>query len=116
MENIRNGEWMEILRRIFGNSTHLKLLLLFYNDNAYFDNITGLTKQLGKSHVTVRKVVNDLVRAGVLKELDIGKSRVVMLNTDSPCTKAVFQFLGEIKKIEEEKRKETPKERLFKMY
>jgi len=107
---------METVRWIFGNSTHLKLLLLFYKNKEYFDNITGLTKRLGKSHVTVRKVVNDLVRAGVLREIDIGKSRVVMLNTDSPCTKAVFQFLGEIKKIEEEKRKETPKERLFKMY
>ena len=116
MENIGNGVWMETLRQIFGNSTHLKLLLLFYNDNTYFDNITGLTKKLGKSHVTVRKVVNDLVRAGVLKELDIGKSRVVMLNTDSPCTKAVFQFLSEIEKIEEEKQKETPKGRLFKVY
>jgi len=107
---------METLRWIFGNSTHLKLLLLFYNDNAYFDNITGLTKRLGMSHMTVRRVVNDLVRAGLLREIDIGKSRVVMLNTDSPCTKAVFQFLSEIEKIEEEKQKKIPKGRLFKVY
>ncbi|MCW3135878.1 MAG: hypothetical protein N2V77_02940 [Canidatus Methanoxibalbensis ujae] len=108
---------METLKKIFGNTTHLKLLLLFYNNDGYFDNITGLTKQLGKSHVTVRKVVSDLVSAGILKELDIGKSRVVMINTENPCTKAVFQFLNEIKKIEEEKRKrESAKERLFQMY
>jgi len=81
---------------IFGNSTHLELLLLFYNDNAYFDNITGLTKQLGKSHVTVRKVVDDLVRAGVLK-VDIGKSKVVMLNTDSPCTKLSFNSWAKLR-------------------
>jgi len=75
----------ERARRIFGKSTHLKLLLLFYNDLAYFDNMEGLAKRLGESHVTTRKVVNDLCKVGILKDFyEVRKrgvrDRIVMLN------------------------------------
>jgi len=49
---------MDILKKIFGkNSIHLKVILLFYNNNGYFNNITGLANTLNVSHVTVRKVI-----------------------------------------------------------
>jgi len=88
----------ERARRIFGKSTHLKLLLLFYNDPTYFENIEGLAKKLGKSHVTTRKVVNDLCKVGILKDsYKVRKGgvrdRIVMLNKSNPYTKAVFNLL-----------------------
>ncbi|RLG09031.1 MAG: hypothetical protein DRN64_04440 [Thaumarchaeota archaeon] len=81
----------ERARRIFGKSTHLKLLLLFYNDPTYFDNMEGLEKKLGRSHVTTRKVVNDLCKVGILKDIYSGRCRIVMLNKSNP--KAVFNLL-----------------------
>ncbi|MHC1582503.1 MAG: hypothetical protein ACXQT5_05895 [Candidatus Syntropharchaeia archaeon] len=91
---------MDILELIFGKSVHLQIILLYYEDRNFFDNITGLTERVGKSHVTVRKVVSDLIKAHILKETDIGKSRVIRLDEDGPYTKTVLQFIDDIKNIE----------------
>ncbi|RLG39314.1 MAG: hypothetical protein DRN91_00055 [Candidatus Alkanophagales archaeon] len=100
---------VKVIKQMFGSPTHVKTILLFYNGGSYFDNITGLTKALGKSHVTVRKVVSDLLKAGILKEVTVGRSRVIKINEDSPYTKALFEFLDKIKEIEEGK---TEKDRI----
>jgi hypothetical protein len=94
---------METLEKIFGNNTHIKLILLFYNNGGYFNNITGLAKILDKSHVTVRKVVSDLIEAGILSELDIGKSRVIKINENCAYTKALFTFIQSMRSLKENK-------------
>ncbi|MHC1610403.1 MAG: hypothetical protein ACXQTW_02180 [Candidatus Methanospirareceae archaeon] len=94
---------MEIVEKIFGNSTHIKVILLFYNNGGYFNNITGLAKVLNKSHVTVRKVVSDLIDAGILTELNIGKSRVIKANEHSPYKDALYSFIDSLRSISEKK-------------
>lgn len=94
---------MEILEKIFGNSTHLEIILLFYSSQGYFTNITKLANTLDKSHVTVRKAVSDLVSAGILTELDIGKSRVIRINEDSPYTETLFNFINMVRSVKEKR-------------
>ena len=95
---------MDILKKIFGkNSTYLKVILQFYNNNGYFNNISGLANTLDVSHVTVRKVISDLVDAGVLREIDIGRSMVIKVNEGSPYAKALFDFLDSMWSIKENK-------------
>jgi len=94
---------METIEKIFGDNTHTRVILLFYNNGGYFNNITGLAKMLDKSHVTVRKVVSDLIEAGVLSELTIGKSRVIKINESSPYTEALFAFIHSMRDINENK-------------
>ncbi len=95
---------MDILKKIFGkNSTYLKVILQFYNNNGYFNNISGLANTLDVSHVTVRKVISDLVDAGVLREIDIGRSMVIKVNERSPYAKALFDFLDSMWSIKENK-------------
>ncbi len=95
---------MDVLKKIFGkNSIHLKVILLFYNNNGYFNNITGLANTLNVSHVTARKVITDLVEAGILREIDIGKSMVIKANENNPYAKALFDFISAVKSIKESK-------------
>jgi DNA-binding GntR family transcriptional regulator len=94
---------METLEKMFGNSTHLEIILLFYNDPGYFANISKLAKKLDKSHVTVRKAVSDLVTAGVLTELDIGKSHVIKINDKSPYTETLFKFINSLQSVKEKR-------------
>ncbi len=95
---------MDILKKIFGkNNIHLKVIRIFYNNNGYFNNITGLAKTLDVSHVTARKVISDLVDAGILKEIDIGKSMVIKANDSSPYAKVLFDFIGSVQGINESK-------------
>ncbi|HDM36385.1 MAG TPA: hypothetical protein ENG09_03915 [Candidatus Syntrophoarchaeum butanivorans] len=98
---------MKVLRSILGKSVHLQIILLYYNDRNFFTNITGLTEKTGKSHVTVRKVVADLLKVNILKETDIGTSRVIRLDEDGPYTKALIEFLDKIKNIENDMRFKT---------
>jgi len=94
---------MEILEKIFGNSTHLEIILLFYNHPGYITNITKLAHALDKSHVTARKAVSDLVAAGILTELDIGKSRLVKINERSPYSETLFKFINTVQSVKEKR-------------
>jgi DNA-binding GntR family transcriptional regulator len=94
---------METLEKMFGNSTHLEIILLFYNNPGYFANISKLAKKLDKSHVTVRKAVSDLVTAGVLTELDIGKSHVIKINEKSLYTETLFHFINSVQSVKEKR-------------
>ena len=90
------------LGKIFRNCTHIKVVLRFYNDTGYFDNVTGLAKSFNKSHVTMRKVISDLIEVGILSELDIGKSKVIKLNENSLYTKALFEFIDSLQEIKKD--------------
>jgi len=90
----------EVLTKIFGKSTHVKVILLFYNNRNYLNNITGLAKILGKSHVPVRKAVSDLIEADILSEMTIGKSRMIKLNENSPYTKALLSFINTMDELD----------------
>lgn len=92
---------MHPVEKVFGNSIHVKMMLLFYNNDGYLNNITGLAKMLDVSQVTVRKVVSDLLDAGIVSELTIGMSRVVKINEHSPYTEALFNFIDTIRSISE---------------
>ncbi len=94
---------MEILEKIFGNSTHLEIIRLFYNNPKYFTNITKLAQTLDKSHVTTRKAVYDLIDAGILTKLDIGKSLVIKLNEHSPYTETLFKFINTVQSVKEKR-------------
>lgn len=96
-------EAMKTLEKMFGNNTYIKVILLFYNNGGYFNNITGLTKMLDKSHVTVRKVVSDLIEVEILSELNIGMSKVIKINENSPYTEALFNFINSMRSINENK-------------
>lgn len=85
--------------KIFGTSTHIKIILRFYNDKGYFNNVTGLANSFNKSHVTMRKVVMDLIEVGILSEIDIGKSKVIRLNENNLYTKALFEFIDSVQSI-----------------
>ena len=94
---------VEALEKMFGNSTHLEVILLYYNNPGYFANISKLANKLEKSHVTVRKAISDLVKAGILTELNIGKSRVIKINEKSPYTEILFKFIATVRSTKEER-------------
>jgi len=79
----------EKVKRILGDTPHLKILLAFYKEPASFTGIEGLMGMLQKDKETVRKIVDDLCETGILIE-------TFVLNRDHPCTKAIFKLFKEI--------------------
>lgn len=93
------------LKQVFGKGNkHLKVILIFYNnDKGYFNNIGGVGKILGVSHVTARNAINDLIDIEVLKKIPIGSTSVLQLNEKSLYAKAIFHFFSEIQNINKDK-------------
>ncbi len=98
---------MDDIFKMLGKSLHLEIIMLYHKNRDFFDNITGLTEKLGKSHVTVRKVVKDLLDVGILKESNIGMSRVLTLNENGKYTGPVMRFLDEISQKDRDKHLES---------
>lgn len=92
---------MQPVERMFGNKTHIKVILLFYTNSDYYNNITGLAKTLDKSYTTVKKVIADFIEAGLLSETRVGTSRMIKVKDTGPYTKALFGFVDSIHSIEE---------------
>ena len=95
----------EKAKRILGDTTHLKVLLRFYESNSTFDSVERLAEELGESYASVRKAVSDLCEAGILKDIlvCVGRNdegvRVVMLDRDNPYTEAVFSLLRKLEGV-----------------
>ena len=95
----------EKAKRILGDTTHLKVLLRFYESNSTFDSVERLAEELGESYASVRKAVSDLCEAGILKDIlvCVGRNdrgvRIVMLNENNPYTEAVFSLLRKIEDV-----------------
>ena len=93
---------INVLEKIFWSSTHLRLLLWYYNNNgggSSFANLTRLSTILGRSRMTIRKVVNDLEDVHILMEVYTGGSKVILKDERGPYTKTVFKFIGDINTV-----------------
>ena len=91
------------------NPITLQIFNLFNNNHrdnnnhkqGYINNITGIAKDTGVSHVSARKHLSQMVAAGILEELFVGnKGKVFSLDEDSATTKA---FIGFIDALNEER-------------
>ena len=92
----------ERLKRLWGaNNLHLRVILEFYNNRGYIDNMRGLSTRLGVAHVTLKKVVNDLIELGFLEVLFTGKSKIVRLDERNRITQEVINFIKSVESLSE---------------
>lgn len=75
----------------------LGVLYLYYEEKDYITNISGITQRIGTAFSTARKAIKALIDAGVLTELNIGKSRAIRLNEGSKVAKLIFELFDELK-------------------
>lgn len=85
------------LGKLFGiNNFRLKILRLYLEKgDRYFNNIGGLAKIIGASHATTRKDIHDLIDADILKIMNTGMSKLIMLNIDKTQARRTLKFLNE---------------------
>ena len=56
-----------------------------------------------EEYPTDRVLISDLVTAGVLTELDIGKSHVIKINEKSLYTETLFHFINSVQSVKEKR-------------
>lgn len=85
----------------------LRLFTLFNNNHDYINNIAGIIKETGLSHVIVRKYLKTMVDLGILREIFVGNNgKVFTLNKDFPVTNAFRDF---IEVLEDDSRRKDDK-------
>ena len=87
---------MENIKKLLSPAA-LDVLSLYFKNADFIANISGIAQRIGTSHVTTRKAINALTDAGILTELDIGKSRIIRLNKESKVAKLIFELFDELK-------------------
>ena len=94
------------LEKLFGGKFNFRLKILriyLEKGDRYFNNISGLSKNIKISHVTCRKAIRDLIDANILKEIDTGMSKIIMIDREKTQAKRTFKFLNEFLNEEFEK-------------
>lgn len=79
---------------IFRSSLQVQLLTWLLLHPNQEQSISDLAARMDASWPTVQREINRLVAADLLRERDIGRSRLVAANTDSPYHQPLIQILG----------------------
>ena len=87
---------MENIKKVLSPAA-LDVLSLYFKNPGFIDNITKIAQRIDASHVTTRKAINALVDAGILTDLNIGKSRAILLNKESKVATRIFELFNELK-------------------
>ena len=75
-------------------SVTLRIFNLFNNNPNYINNITGIAKEIGMAHITIRKYLKAMIDLDILSELSVGRNgKVFTLNKDSSTTRAFNDFI-----------------------
>jgi len=96
----------EILFKIFGVNIHTYIVLFLYQNQDFFGTLSDIARALELSHVSVKRVVDDLTEICILKKISIGNSIVVQFDHEDQFTRSLLEFLDKIHhpgEIEEEK-------------
>lgn len=87
---------MENIKKVL-SPTALRVLYMYYEKSNDIANISGITQGIGAAFSTTREAINALIDAGILSELDIGKSRIFRLNKESKAATLIFELFDELK-------------------
>ena len=87
---------MENIKKVLSPAA-LDVLSLYYENSDFIDNISEITRLIGAAFPTTRKAIDALAGAGILTELDIGKSRIFRLNKESKVVTRIFELFDELK-------------------
>jgi predicted transcriptional regulator len=91
---------MSSLEQIFGKTAQLLVLenLLDKQDKTTF--LFGIAEETGLSHSSVSRVMEPLLKLGIVKEQKVGKAfRTFTLDVENELTKKLLKFYKDVNKI-----------------
>lgn len=91
---------MGSLERIFGKTAQLLVLENILNNRGATTFLFGIAEETGLSHSSVSRVMEPLLKLGIVKEQKVGKVfRTFMLDEDNEITKKLLKFISEIENM-----------------
>ncbi|MGC9135793.1 winged helix-turn-helix domain-containing protein [Caldivirga sp.] len=88
---------MNLVDEIMESKVRIKVILALYELGEL--NITQLAKIIGSNYTLTLKHVKALERVGIVKEVTIGRMRIIKLNKDTPAYKHIRNLANTLKDL-----------------
>ncbi len=86
---------MNLVDEIMESKVRIKIILTLYELGEL--NITQLAKIIGSNYTLTLKHVKALEEVGIVKEVNIGRMRIIKLNKDTPAYKHIKDLANTLK-------------------
>jgi DNA-binding IclR family transcriptional regulator len=92
---------MGILEEALGRNARIIILETLLKAQDKITYLSGLAEETGLSHSSVSRVMEDLVRVGIVEESPLGKqTKIFRLNEGNELTQLMVRFYGELEEMQ----------------
>ena len=92
---------MGILEEVLGRNARIIILETLLKDRGKITYLSGLAEETGLSHSSVSRVMEDLVKIGIVEEEPLGKqTRIFRLNEGDKLTQLMVRFYQELEEMQ----------------
>jgi len=92
---------MGILEEVLGRSARITILETLLKNRGKITYLSGLAEEAGLSHSSVSRVIEDLVRIGIVEEEPLGKqTKIFRLNEGNKLTQLMIRFYQDLEDLQ----------------
>ena len=92
---------MGILEEVLGRSARIIILEAFLKNRNKITYLSGLAEETGLSHSSVSRVIDDLVKIGIVEEEPLGKqTKIFRLNEESKLAQLMIRFYEDLEDLQ----------------
>ena len=92
---------MGIFEEVLGRSARITILETLLKNRGKITYLSGLAVETGLSHSSVSRVIEDLVRIGIVEEEPLGKqTKIFRLNEGNKLTQLMIRFYQDLEDLQ----------------
>ncbi len=92
---------MGILEEVLGRSARIVILETLLKNRDKFTYLSGLAEEAGLSHSSVSRVIEDLIKIGIVEERPLGKqTKIFRLNEGNKLTQLMIRFYQDLEDLQ----------------
>jgi len=92
---------MGILEEVLGRNARITILETLLKNRGEITYLSGLAEETGLAHSSVSRVIEDLVRIGVVEEEPLGKqTKIFRLNEGNKLTQLMIRFYQDLEDLQ----------------
>jgi len=92
---------MGISEEVLGRNARTTILETLLEDRGKITCLSGLAEETGLAHSSVSRVIEDLVRIGMMEEEPLGKqTRIFRLNEGNKLTQLAIRFYQDLEDLQ----------------
>ena len=92
---------MGIFEEVLGRSARITILETLLKNRGKITYLSGLAVETGLSHSSVSRVIEDLVRIGIVEEEPLGKqTKIFRLNEGNKLTQLMIRFYQDLENLQ----------------